>query len=113
MVQWQTGVPANVANEIFDEMTSFASYAFNKSHAAAYATIAYQTAYLKCHFYKEYMAALMTITLLDSTDKLYGYIADVGKSGVKILPLDINKSESGFVAEPEGCLLYTSPSPRD
>ncbi|WP_278868866.1 DNA polymerase III subunit alpha [Ruminococcus bicirculans (ex Wegman et al. 2014)] len=96
------GVPANVANEIFDEMTSFASYAFNKSHAAAYATIAYQTAYLKCHFYKEYMAALMTITLLDSTDKLYGYIADVGKSGVKILPLDINKSESGFVAEPEG-----------
>ena len=96
------GVPANVANEIFDEMTSFASYAFNKYHAAAYATIAYQTAYLKCHFYKEYMAALMTITLLDSTDKLYGYIADVGKSGVKILPLDINKSESGFVAEPEG-----------
>lgn len=96
------GVPANVANEIFDEMTSFASYAFNKSHAAAYATIAYQTAYLKCHFYKEYMAALMTITLLDSTDKLYGYIADVSKNGVKILPLDINKSESGFVAEPEG-----------
>ena len=96
------GVPANVANEIFDEMTSFASYAFNKSHAAAYATIAYQTAYLKCHFYKEYMAALMTITLLDSTDKLYGYIADVGKSGVKVLPLDINKSESGFAAKSNG-----------
>lgn len=56
------GVPENIANEIFDEMTSFASYAFNKSHAAAYATIAYQTAYLKYHYYKEYMAALMTIT---------------------------------------------------
>ena len=96
------GIDEKIAGKIYDEMIDFAKYAFNKSHAAAYATIAYQTAYLKCHFYKEYMAALMTITLLDSTDKLYGYIADVGKSGVKILPLDINKSESGFVAEPEG-----------
>lgn len=96
------GVPAKVANEIFDEMTSFASYAFNKSHAAAYATISYQTAYLKCHYYREYMAALMTITLLDSTEKLYGYISDVTKNGVKILPLDINKSDRGFTAEGEG-----------
>lgn len=96
------GVPENVANEIFEEMTSFASYAFNKSHAAAYATIAYQTAYLKCHYYKEYMSALMTNALLDSADKLYGYIADVGKNGVKVLPLDINKSERGFVSEESG-----------
>ncbi len=96
------GVPEKVANEIFDEMTSFASYAFNKSHAAAYATISYQTAYLKCHYYKEYMAALMTNALLDSTDKLFGYIADVSRSGVKVLPIDINKSERGFVAQPQG-----------
>lgn len=96
------GVPEKVANDIFDEMTSFASYAFNKSHAAAYATIAYQTAYLKCHFYKEYMAALMTITLLDSTDKLFGYITDVTRNGVKILPLDINKSDIGFMPEKSG-----------
>ena len=96
------GVPEKVANEIFDEMTSFASYAFNKSHAAAYATISYQTAYLKCHFYKEYMAALMTNALLDTTEKLFGYISDVTKNGVKVLPIDINKSERGFVAQPEG-----------
>lgn len=96
------GVPEKTANEIFDEMSSFAKYAFNKSHAAAYATISYQTAYLKCHFYKEYMSALMTNALLESTEKLFGYIADAGKNGVKILPLDINKSERGFVSEPEG-----------
>lgn len=96
------GVPAKVANDIFDEMTSFASYAFNKSHAAAYATISCQTAYLKCHYYKEYMAALMTITLLESTDKLYGYISDVSRNGIKVLPIDINKSERGFTAEPDG-----------
>lgn len=96
------GVPEKTANEIFDEMTSFASYAFNKSHAAAYATISYQTAYLKCHYYKEYMAALMTNALLDSTDKLFSYIADVSKNGVKVLPIDINKSERGFVPENDG-----------
>ena len=83
-------------------MTSFASYAFNKSHAAAYATISYQTAYLKCHYYKEYMASLMTNALLDSTDKLYSYITDVTSNGVKVLPVDINKSERGFTADKEG-----------
>ena len=96
------GVPEKTANEIFDEMTSFASYAFNKSHAAAYATISYQTAYLKCHYYKEYMASLMTNALLDSTDKLYSYITDVTSNGVKVLPVDINKSERGFTADKEG-----------
>ena len=96
------GVPENVANEIFDEMTSFASYAYNKSHACAYAFISYRTAYLKCHYYKEYMAALMTNALLDSTDKLMGYLSDASKHGVRILPLDINSSERGFVACKEG-----------
>ena len=96
------GVSEKTANEIFDEMTSFASYAFNKSHAAAYATISYQTAYLKCHYYKEYMSALMTNALLDSTDKLFSYIADISRNGVKLLPIDINKSERGFVPEKDG-----------
>ena len=96
------GVPENIANEIFDEMTSFASYAFNKSHAAAYATVSYQTAYLKRHFYNEYMAALMTNALLESTEKLAGYISDAEKNGVKILPVDINKSERGFVPQEGG-----------
>ena len=96
------GVPEKVANEIFDEMSSFASYAFNKSHAAAYATISYQTAYLKCHFYREYMAALMTNALFESTEKLSGYISDVRRNGVRLLPLDINKSERGFTSQPEG-----------
>ena len=96
------GVDERTANSIFDEMISFASYAFNKSHAAAYATISYQTAYLKCHYYKNYMAALMTVTLFEKPHKLPDYISELGYSGVKLLPLDINKSSSGFVAEQEG-----------
>ncbi|MBR1723587.1 MAG: DNA polymerase III subunit alpha, partial [Ruminococcus sp.] len=98
------GVDERTASSIFDEMTSFASYAFNKSHAAAYATISYQTAYLKCHYYKKYMAALMTMTLIDKSHapKLPDYISDITHSGVKLLPLDINKSSSGFVVEGDG-----------
>ena len=96
------GVPEKTANEIFDEMSSFASYAFNKSHAAAYATISYQTAYLKCHYYNEYMAALMSIALMESTEKLIGYLNDCKRSGVKILPLDVNFSGRDFTAEKDG-----------
>lgn len=95
------GVPESTANEIFDEMSGFASYAFNKSHAAAYAHVAYQTAYLKCHFYKEYMAALMT-SVMDSQYKLSDYIAECGKRGIKILCPDINRSEAGFSADKDG-----------
>ena len=93
------GVPENTANEIFDEMLSFASYAFNKSHAAAYAVVAYRTAYLKCHYFRQYFAALMTDAIGESAEKLYGYIAAARKHGVKVLPPDINKSERGFVCE--------------
>lgn len=96
------GVPERVANEIFDEMTSFASYAFNKSHAAAYATVSYRTAYLKCHYFLEYFAALLTDALQESTDKLYGYIAAARKKGVAVLSPDINKSGRGFVTEDGG-----------
>lgn len=97
----KNGVPEKTANDIFDEMVSFASYAFNKSHAAAYAYISYQTAYLKCHFYKEYMAALMT-SVLDFTGKLMEYISECEKNGVKVLRPDINESESGFTAVKDG-----------
>jgi len=96
------GVPEKTANEIFDEMSSFASYAFNKSHAAAYANISYQTAYLKCHYYKEYMAALMSIAMFESTDKLNTYLSDCVKNRVRILPLDINRSGRDFIAESDG-----------
>lgn len=97
----KNGVPESVANDIFDEMSSFASYAFNKSHAAAYAHISYQTAYLKCHFYKEYMAALMT-SVLENQNKLLEYISECEKNGVHILCPDINKSMAGFTADENG-----------
>lgn len=92
------GVPEDVAAEIFEEMSSFASYAFNKSHAAAYAAVAYQTAYLRKHFYLEYMTALIS-SVLDWTDKMVEYINDLSAHGIKLLPPDINKSMAGFTVE--------------
>lgn len=89
------GVPEQVANSIFDEMMDFAEYAFNKSHAAAYAHVTYQTAYLK-HFYPaEYMAALLS-SVLGSPDKVARYSVECKRMGIKVLPPDINKSHSGF-----------------
>ena len=89
------GVPESVANAIFDEMMDFAQYAFNKSHAAAYAFVTYQTAYLK-HFYPaEYMAALLS-SVLDSPEKVAKYSQEASRMGIKILPPDINESVSGF-----------------
>ncbi len=93
------GISPEIANELFDDMSSFASYAFNKSHAAAYATISYQTAYLKCHHYPAYMAALMTSVIGDGSEKLAGYCASARKNGVSILSVDINKSQLGFITE--------------
>ncbi len=92
------GVSEADANRIFDEMLSFASYAFNKSHAAAYAHVAFQTAYLKCHYKSEYMAALIS-SVLDSTDKTVKYISECKRMGVKVLPPDLNTSQSGFTVE--------------
>ncbi len=94
------GIPAEVANKIFDDMSSFASYAFNKSHAAAYAIVAYQTAYLKCHHPREFMAALMT-SVLDFTGKVIGYISESERMGIHVLPPNINESEMGFTVEEE------------
>ena len=89
------GVDQELAEKLFDDMTSFANYAFNKSHAAAYAVISYQTAYLKAHYTCEYMAALITSVLGDFT-KLSEYISECTKYGIKVLPPDINKSRVLF-----------------
>ncbi len=89
------GVPEDVAASIFDEIMDFANYAFNKAHAAAYAVISYQTAYLKCHYPGEYMAALLT-SVLDSASKVSEYIQECGKMGIRVLPPDINTSVDGF-----------------
>lgn len=94
----KNGVDEKTANEIFDEMISFASYAFNKSHAAAYAHVAFQTAYLKCHYKAEYMAALIS-SVLDSTDKTAKYVSECKRMGITLLPPDINRSQAGFTVE--------------
>lgn len=98
------GIDEQVANKIFDEMIDFAKYAFNKSHAAAYAVVAYQTAYLKCHYPEEFMAALIT-SVLDRTDKVSEYIAHCRKLGIKILPPDINEGYSHFSVS-NGAIRY-------
>nr|WP_320408662.1 DNA polymerase III subunit alpha [Candidatus Soleaferrea massiliensis] len=97
----KNGVDEKTASELFDEMISFASYAFNKSHAAAYAMVAYRTAYLKCHYPKEFMAALLT-SVLDNTSKVTEYIGECVKLGIKVLPPDINESFEGFTVTDEG-----------
>ncbi len=89
------GIDAKTAAEIFAEMESFASYAFNKSHAAAYSAISYKTAWLKCYYPREYMAALMS-SVLDSQNKLAGYIAECKRLGIMVLPPNVNESGRGF-----------------
>jgi len=89
------GVPPDVAGALFEEMEAFASYAFNKAHAASYAVIAYRTAYLKCHYPREYMAALLT-SVLDSSGRISDYIAECRHLGIEVLPPDVNESGDGF-----------------
>ncbi len=89
------GVPEAVAKKIFQEMSAFSSYAFNKGHAAAYAHVAYQTAYLKCHFPGKYMSALLS-SVLDYQGKVSGYTGECQRLGIKILPPDVNKSFRTF-----------------
>jgi len=91
----KNGIEECAANEIFDDMVSFASYAFNKSHATAYAITTFRTAYLKAHYPAEYFAALLTSVLSD-TAKLREYIVDAQKHGVRVLPPDINSSGVDF-----------------
>ncbi|MBQ7801148.1 MAG: DNA polymerase III subunit alpha [Oscillospiraceae bacterium] len=92
------GVSESVGQSIYDEIVAFANYAFNKAHAVCYAVVAYQTAYLKCHYPKQYMAALMT-SVLDSAVKISGYIAECKDMGIPVLPPDINHSVDHFCVE--------------
>ena len=97
----KNGVSEQAANEIYDQILDFASYAFNKAHAVCYALVAYQTAYLKCHYPKEYMAALMT-SVLDSTSKISEYIAECKELSIQVLPPDVNESDDQFTVGEKG-----------
>ena len=94
------GVDEKIANKIFDELDQFASYAFNKSHAAAYATLAYQTAYLKYYYKTEFFTSICN-SVIFNRDKLAEYVGSVIMNGIKILPVDINKSFDEFTVENE------------
>ena len=89
------GVPEDVANSIYDEILDFASYAFNKAHAVSYAIVTYRTAYMKRHYPRQYMAALLT-SILDSSTKVAEYIAECRELGIKLLPPDVNESGANF-----------------
>ena len=92
------GIPEDVANKIFDDMIDFAKYAFNKSHAAAYGVLSYETAYLKAHYPVEFMAALIT-SVMGNTDKVVEYIRECNALGIDVLKPDINKSFGKFSVE--------------
>ena len=98
------GIDEAVAGRIYDNMIDFAKYAFNKSHAACYAIVSFQTAYLKAHYPVEFMAALMT-SVVDNTDKVAGYIYACRQMNIKILPPDVNESEMGFSVS-EGAIRF-------
>ena len=100
----RNGVPEDVAEHIFDEMTAFASYAFNKSHAAAYALVAVQTAWLKLHYPVQFMAALMN-SVAGNSDKVGYYIQTCRKRGIRVLPPDVNRSQEKFSVE-EGAIRF-------
>ncbi len=95
------GIPEATAEAIYQEIYDFANYAFNKAHAVSYAVVAYQTAYFKCHYCKEYMTALLT-SVLDNSDKIAGYISECKDCGIALLPPDINASYDGFTVEEGG-----------
>lgn len=95
------GIPEEAAQSIYDEIYDFANYAFNKAHAVCYAVVAYQTAWFKCHYPKEYMAALLT-SVLDSSEKVAEYIAECKEWGIRLLPPDVNESEADFAVSEEG-----------
>ncbi|MDY4669296.1 MAG: DNA polymerase III subunit alpha [Oliverpabstia sp.] len=98
------GIDEKIANKIYDDMTDFAKYAFNKSHAAAYAVVSYQTAWLKYYYPVEFMAALMT-SCIENPSKVSEYILTCRQMGIKILPPDINRSVGNFSVE-EGGIRY-------
>ncbi|NLZ38168.1 MAG: DNA polymerase III subunit alpha [Firmicutes bacterium] len=99
------GHSKELANELYDLIVKFASYGFNKSHAAAYALVAYQTAYLKANYPTEYMAAQLT-GVMSNTDKVAVYIADCKKMGITVLPPDINASDANFTVAADKVIRY-------
>lgn len=100
------GIDKHTANQVFDLMEKFAGYGFNRSHAAAYAIISYQTAYLKANYRREFYIASMNMDLVN-TDKISVFVQDARSSGIKILPPDINKSEAIFLGENENDIRYS------
>ncbi|OGP85570.1 MAG: DNA polymerase III subunit alpha [Deltaproteobacteria bacterium RBG_16_54_11] len=100
----RNGIEKGKAERIFEMMTKFAEYGFNKSHSAAYALIAYQTAYLKVHYPLEFMAALLTCDM-DNTDKVMRFVAECREKAIEVLPPDINESDWGFTVS-EGKIRY-------
>jgi DNA polymerase-3 subunit alpha len=99
------GHPKKMADELYDLIVKFASYGFNKSHAAAYALVAYQTAYLKANYPTQFMAAMLT-GVMATTDKVAGYIADCKRMGIDVLPPDVNVSEKNFTVTGEKIIRY-------
>ena len=99
------GIDGKKAEKLFEDMSSFANYAFNKSHAAAYALISYRTAYLKAHYTGEYMAALLT-SVLDNRTKAAEYIAECSKFGISVLPPNINTSRVDFGTDADGNIRF-------
>lgn len=98
------GVPAEVAGSIYDEIADFANYAFNKAHAVSYAVVSYRTAYMKCRYPKEYMAALLS-SVLDNSTKVAEYIAECKDCGIALLPPDVNESEADFTVSGD-CIRF-------
>ena len=98
------GIDEKIAHKIYDEMIDFAKYAFNKSHAAAYAIVSFQTAWLKCHYPVEFMAALMT-SVMDNSTKVAGYMYNCRQMGISILPPDVEAGRENFDAK-DGHILY-------
>ena len=95
------GIAEDVAQSIYDEIYDFANYAFNKAHAVSYAVVAYQTAWFKCHYPREYMASLLT-SVLDNTEKIAEYIAECRECAIPLLPPDVNRSFDRFTVEEGG-----------
>ena len=91
----ERGIEREIAEKLFEDMSSFASYAFNKSHAAAYAMLSFRTAYLKAHYPREYFSALLT-SVLGNADKIAEYIAEANRAGIRVLPPDVNRSMLDF-----------------
>lgn len=98
------GIDETVAGKIYDDMIDFAKYAFNKSHAACYAVVSFQTAFLKTYYPVEFMAALMT-SVIDNTSKVAGYIYACKQMNINILPPDVNESQMEFSVDNGGIRL--------